>query len=87
MEAVLMLIWIVMLVIGFFVAKEFQNIAEQKGHGDSSKYFWYTFLLAPYGMLMVIALPDRGIKSTGTMNEVRKEVVAKQVISDELPDL
>ena len=85
MEAVLMLIWIVMLVIGFFVAKEFQNIAEQKGHGDSSKYFWYTFLLAPYGMLMVIALPDRG--KPAVTNNVRQEHVAKQVISDELPDL
>ena len=87
--AVLVLVWIILLVIGFFVAKEFQYIAEQKGYADSSKYFWYTFLLAPYGMLMVIALPDRGVKVAAPLSVSKKEpvVVTKQVLSDELPDL
>ena len=49
----------IILIINFFVATEFSSIAEEKGY-ESKSYFWYTFLLGIVGMLMVIALPDRG---------------------------
>lgn len=41
----------------YFVAKEFDRIAAMKGHNDR-RYFWWTFLFGIVGMLMVIALPD-----------------------------
>lgn len=45
------------LVIDYFVAQKFAEIAEMKGHIGNT-YFWYTFFLGVVGMLMVIALPD-----------------------------
>ena len=45
--------WIAVII---FVAKEFEHIADMKGH-DGRRYFWWTFFLGPVGMLMVIALP------------------------------
>lgn len=42
----------------YFVGKEFERIAGKKGHYEK-RYFWYTFLAAPVGIAMVIALPDR----------------------------
>ena len=41
-----------------FVAKEFEKIAEMKGHAGK-RYFWWTFFLGLVGMLMVASLPDR----------------------------
>ena len=49
----------VILTVDFFVACEFSSIAEEKGY-ESKPYFWYTFFLGIVGMLMVVALPDRG---------------------------
>ena len=46
------------LIVLFFSAGEFQSIAEMKGH-EGKKFFWWTFLAGPIGMLMVVALPDR----------------------------
>ena len=46
------------LIVLFFAAGEFQSIAEMKGH-EGKKFFWWTFLTGPIGMLMVVALPDR----------------------------
>ena len=43
---------IVVLIIQYFIAREFQRIAELKGHYEK-RYFWITL-----GMLLVIALPD-----------------------------
>lgn len=54
---------IIGLIVAFAIAKEFQGIAEDKGYEYSNKYFWWTFLLAPYGIAMVIALPDRKTQS------------------------
>ena len=48
-------------VVAYIVASKFSEIAEMKGHNGST-YFWYTFWLGIYGMLMVIALPN--IKAT-----------------------
>ena len=40
-----------------FVAAEFRRIAAMKGY-DEARYFWWTFLVGPVGMLMVVALPQ-----------------------------
>ncbi|MBR3792229.1 MAG: hypothetical protein IKK18_05970 [Clostridia bacterium] len=52
---------VVSLVICFIAALEFSAIASKKGY-DDAKYFCYPFLLGIIGMLIVIALPDRGDK-------------------------
>ncbi len=52
---------VVGLVICFIAALEFAAIASEKGY-DDAKYFWYPFLLGIIGMLIIIALPDRGAK-------------------------
>ncbi len=46
------------LFLSYFIAREFSDIAHEKGY-DDSKYFWYTFFMGICGALMVIALPDR----------------------------
>jgi hypothetical protein len=48
---------IIALAVDYFIAIKFAEIAEMKGHYDGC-YFWFTFLLGPVGMLMVIALPS-----------------------------
>lgn len=53
------LIVIAVFVISWFAAKQFQEIADLKGHAGK-KYFWWCFWLGPCGWAMVIALPDRG---------------------------
>lgn len=58
MEAVIFIIAILVIVLWYFIGKEFENIANEKGY-TSKKYFWWTFLLTPIGISMVIALPDR----------------------------
>ena len=47
---------IIVLVIDYIIAKQFEDIAEMKGHVGST-YFWFTFIFGIVGMLMVIALP------------------------------
>ena len=47
---------IIVLIIDYAIAKQFEDIAEMKGH-EGSTYFWFTFLTGVAGMLMVIALP------------------------------
>jgi hypothetical protein len=54
-----LIIPLVLLVIDWFAAKQFDEIARMKGH-TNSKYFWWCFWLGVFGWAMVIALPDRG---------------------------
>lgn len=49
---------VILLVIQYFIAKEFYKIAVMKGF-DETKYLVLPFLLGIAGMLLVIALPDR----------------------------
>ena len=64
---------IAVIVLWYFVAREFKRIAAMKGH-DEARYFWWTFLLGPVGMLMVVALPQE----TKAPEEIK---------SDELPEI
>ena len=75
MEAVIIIGALAGLAIAFFIGKEFQHIAEMKGH-SGAKYFWWCFLFAAAGMFMVIALPDRADK-----------METAHIPNDELPDL
>lgn len=59
MNGVFLLILIVALIIDYFLAKCFYDVAEAKGHHEK-KYLWLSFLFGPVGYLLVIALPDRG---------------------------
>lgn len=54
-----------LLVLDFFVAREFFLAAAMKGWA-SRKYFFYAFFLPVIGYLLVIALPDRGSASDGS---------------------
>lgn len=56
MEGFIILGAIAYLALWYFIGAEFRRIAAMKGH-DEARYFWWTFLLGPVGMLMVIALP------------------------------
>ena len=58
MAAGLIIGCILVLVVFWFAAEEFYKIAVMKGHSER-KYFWWSFLTPPLGMLMVVALPDR----------------------------
>lgn len=58
-----------------FIAKEFEQIAADKGF-VSAKYFGWTFFVPLAGMLMVAALPDRG-----------SGAVQKDDKRDQLPEL
>ncbi len=64
---------IALIALWYFVAAEFRRIAAMKGH-DEARYFWWTFLLGPVGMLMVVALPQE-IKAP------------EEVKTDELPEI
>jgi len=57
MEAVIIAV-IVVPVVAYYIGKEFEYIANEKGY-TSKKYFWWTFLFGAVGISMVIALPDR----------------------------
>ena len=62
------------LAVWYFIAKEFRRIAAMKGH-DEERYFWWTFLFGPVGMMMVIALPAGAA------------VPEKDVYDDEIPEI
>ena len=62
MEVLFFLGAIAAIVFWFFVGTEFARIAAMKGHTER-RYFWWTFLVAPVGMAMVIALPHDAVKA------------------------
>lgn len=73
MEALIVLGAILVIVLWYFIGKEFQRIAVMKGH-EETRYFWWTFLMGPVGMMMVIALPQ-------------KAAAPEEVKPDELPEI
>lgn len=79
MEGVFVLVAIADIVVAYFIGKEFEFIAKEKGY-TSKRYFWWTFLLGLVGIPMVIALPDRR-KSTGTVSG------SAPVSDDEIPEI
>ena len=78
---------ILWLIVWICVAAEFRNIAAMKGH-DESKYFWWTFLLGPVGMMMVIALPQQiHIPAASAPIVQAPPAQPKKALADELPDI
>lgn len=73
---------LLVLAFAYAFAKEFESIADMKGH-YGRRYFWFTFFFGPVGMLMVIALPDR----YGTKKPSLIKPAEKSKDEDELPDL
>ncbi len=61
------------ILLDWFIAEEFYDIATQKGF-DERKYFWWCFFVSVIGYAMVIALPDHSNAKTG-------------IAVDELPEL
>lgn len=55
----LLLALIVMIPFFYWVAKQFYQIAAEKGFPEK-KYLWLSFFLPFVGYALVIALPDRG---------------------------
>lgn len=85
MEVAIFLGILVALVIGVIISLEFSNIAADKGYvGD--KYFWYPFLFGIFGMLIVVALPDRGTKALNVIALGEKQA-APTPDDEEIPDL
>ena len=89
MEALIILGALAVSVVWIFIAVEFQRIAAMKGH-DLQRYFWYTFLMGPVGMLMVIALPQNTVEATVTGKlpdiNIRKNE-KEQIVTDHLPEI
>lgn len=52
-----------LIVVMWFVAKWFAQIAADKGYYDR-KYFWICFWLGAIGYLLVVAMPDRSLSYT-----------------------
>ena len=71
----------VFLAINFYLATEFQTVAEAKGYKET-KYQWICFFCGIAGMLLVIALPNKSEASADKQNASKKEDNI-----DELPDL
>ena len=76
---------VVVIVIACAVAFQFRKIAEMKGH-SGVPYFWWTLLLGPIGMLMVVALPDRA-KNVLETPTAKTMAAPEKRQDDELPDL
>lgn len=53
--------WIIgaYVLLSYFAAMWFFEVAEEKGYHDK-KYFWICFWLIGIGIPLIIALPDRG---------------------------
>lgn len=66
---IIILCLIVELILAIFIAKEFENIAEMKGH-YGRKYFWWSFWLGLVGWLMVIALPNKTVTMKQSTDEL-----------------
>lgn len=57
----LLIVIALLFVLSYFIAKWFNEVAEEKGYYDN-KYFWICFLLNLPGWLLVVALPDKNIR-------------------------
>lgn len=84
MIAIGIIVGVLYLIILFAVCFKFASIAEMKGHNKDS-YFSWCFFCGIFGMLAVIALPDRNVsKSRSSSHSTYKP---QSNSSDELPDL
>ena len=55
--------------VNYLFASEFSKIAKQKGYSDG-KYYWFCFLFGVAGYLLVIALQNKNIIQSNTIDEL-----------------
>ena len=55
--------------VNYLIASEFLKVAKQKGYSDG-KYYWYCFLFGITGYLLVIALQNKNIIQSNTIDEL-----------------
>ena len=55
--------------VNYLIASEFLNVAKQKGYSDG-KYYWFCFLFGVAGYLLVIALQNKNIIQSNTIDEL-----------------
>lgn len=85
-EWIIFLAVIIYIILAACIASAFKEIAEMKGH-DGKAVFWCTFVLGIVGMLMAVALPDRGKQEQGNEATTQSPVSNKTFDNDDLPDL
>lgn len=71
----ILLVLVLVLVLSFFIALWFYEVAKEKGHHDN-KYFWICFWLGIIGWLLIVALPDRAEKISSATAEKRSNAPA-----------
>lgn len=62
---------VAIIILNWYIAEKFQNIASEKGYDDRA-YFWWCFFMGSVGYFMVCALPDRGCEDK--LESVRVEL-------------
>ena len=80
---------IVYLLVAAGFSSAFREIAEMKGH-DGQAVFWWTFFCGIVGMLMAVALPDRGANENGSevaAQGTQNAAPNKTFDNEDLPDL
>ena len=82
------LLYIIIIIIAiyleYFIAKQFESVAADKGY-TGSKYFHMCFWLSIVGYLLVIALPDRGGNSCASATPKNGASADSQPTSEEKP--
>ena len=81
--------WVVFLyvvAIQFFMAVKFAQVAEEKGY-TSGGYFLIVFFCGIFGMLYIIALPDRGKRNVVIQEIKNVSNEDYEAEEDRLPDL
>lgn len=73
------------LIIDFYIATEFNAVAEQKGY-YSAKYLWICFFLGIVGYLLVIALPDISMETQSATKKVAPDYLRKYAASEQPKD-
>lgn len=75
----MLVLLVVLLVVFYLIAREFQRVAEMKGY-QSKKYFWICFFCGLAGYLLVIALPERGTTQVQRPNNQNNVVSADNAL-------
>ena len=81
--------WVIVIyivVVQFFMAVKFSQVAEEKGY-TSGGYFLIVLFCGIFGMLYIIALPDRGRRNVVIQETEKTKNKDYEVEDDRLPDL
>ena len=93
MRAFFWVVVIFVLVMWICISYKFIDVVVEKGYEHSSKWFWVVFFCGIFGIMYIIALPDRNREyHESILRNVLKEIgpTAAETASDdkdELPDL